>query len=100
MQPVTDLRSPDLAQVAIDVLNQVSKVDSVHARQPHWHPMLIQRVVPMMLVAAPLIVRVIIVMVCVLMVPMLMLGMPVPGVPMIVVTGVVVIIIAVPMVMF
>ena len=50
VQPITNLRRADLAQIAVNVLDQVSEIDAIHARQANRHPMLIERVIPVMLV--------------------------------------------------
>src|SRR3569833_4458513 len=76
MQPVANLSGTDLAEIAVDVLDQMGEIDTLHARQTERDTMLVESLIPVMnVIMLVMVLVVVMIMVMVMRTPMAMLAL-------------------------
>jgi len=78
VQAVADLRRAQLAQVAVDVLDQVGDIHAFHLGQRHRHAVFVQRVVPLVVVIVVMVAVMVVAMMIVVMMVIMAVVMSVP----------------------
>ncbi len=71
VQAIADLRRAQLAQIAVDILDQVGDVHAVHLGQAQGHAVFVQRVVPVMVMVVVIVAVDVMIMIVVVMAPMI-----------------------------